>query len=136
LVEFEELEYLFGGDHTSYDDSAESSLNANITNTINVEDINSSTVNAMLSALLEPDEPVTSYNYIDELEGETVIQMEMGEASVMVSNPSRTLTNPNEPPQLVQNSVDGNTSGIRITLMKKPRYIHPVPPSLISQNST
>jgi hypothetical protein len=78
---------------------------------------------AILSALFEPDVPVTSYNYIEEMEGDTV-NPTSDETPTVLPTPSEPLAN-SSIPALLPGPVENSQAEIT-TASVKTRDFHPV----------
>lgn len=107
----------------SHNNDFETSLNAYTPNAIELEEVDPSAFDAILSALLEPNQPTTSYNYIETLEDDTTIPAS-NVAPNILSEPPR---NPDQISELAddlqQISFEGTQPTIGTSQIKKQRYI-------------
>ena len=126
--EFDDMEYLFDDSRMNHEDGFETSFNTNIPNTFSIEGLNSPAVDAILSAFLDPNQPATSYNYIEELEDLTVNLPVTNELPVMFPEPLQSFDNPGDPPQFAHIlplvPADTTRSGDETSVVKSQRYIH------------
>jgi len=117
--EFDDMEYLFGGGNASHENVFEFDIELP-SPSIGFQPM---AVDARLSALFEPDVSVTSYNYIEEMEGDTV-NPTSDEAPIVLPNSSEPLAI-SSIPALLPGPVENSQAEITTTLVKT-RYFHPV----------
>src|SRR5277367_2231788 len=121
--------YLLGDDGMNHEDGFESSVSTNVPpNTFNTGHLSSPDVEAILSILLDPSEPTTSYNYIEEVEDRTVNPLGTGEVPVTHSGPFQPFEIPGETQQLTDIlplvPADTTQPGVETRLVKRQRYDH------------